>query len=248
MAILAPDSPLSTHGDYRLTGVTDVAELVPIHCLIDRGFPNYEYPAPTHDDATLNYIQFAHSLAKRGSSVQALDVGSARQIVSSAANLLVRNLAANGDVWTGQADGKRKLFPPIATLAPESMPPENTCLIALRVSYGAFTYYTGGGPHQRQKIRDGAMARRGNRCCQGSRAGQFHHPGSSRVFRCDQPGVYPPDASPGRHRPDLARLASSLVGAELGLQQSTLFRRTRRFRDRPSYQPQRLRMHDSPIT
>jgi beta-lactamase superfamily II metal-dependent hydrolase len=144
MGDLFPDSPRSRYGDYRLTGVTDVAELIPIHCLIDRGFPAYDYPAPANYDATLNYIQFAHWLEKRGFTVQKLVVGSSRQIVSATPNMLVRNLAANGEVWTGHRDEKRAVFPPIATLKPESLPPENTCSIALRVNYGAFTYYTGG--------------------------------------------------------------------------------------------------------
>ena len=144
MGDLSPDSPLSRYGNYRLTGVTAVAELIPIRCLIDRGFSAYDYPAPAVYDATLNYIQFVHSLEKRGFIVQRLDVGSSRQIVSAAPEMLVRNLAANGQVWIGQGDGKRDLFPPIAKLTPETLPPENTCSIALRVSYGEFTYYTGG--------------------------------------------------------------------------------------------------------
>ncbi len=144
MGDLAPDLPLSRYGGYRLTGVADVAELLPIHCLIDRGFPAYDYPAPANYDATLNYIQFVHSLEERGSTVQRLNVGSDRQIVSATPNMAIRNLSANGEVWTGRGDGKRELFPPLATLKPESLPPENACSIALRVNYGPFTYYTGG--------------------------------------------------------------------------------------------------------
>ncbi len=113
MGDLFPNPQLSHYGDYRLTGVADVAELIPSHCLIDRGFPSYDYPTPARYDATLNYIQFVHSIERRGSTVQRLDVGSSRQIVSTTPNLLVRNLAANGEVWTGQGDGKRGLFPPI---------------------------------------------------------------------------------------------------------------------------------------
>lgn len=37
-------NPISTNGNYRLTGVMDVDARVPIGKLIDRGFPDYRYP------------------------------------------------------------------------------------------------------------------------------------------------------------------------------------------------------------
>jgi hypothetical protein len=56
----------------------------------------------------------------------------------------VRNLAANGEVWTGTGEGTRRGFPDLRSLAKENFPTENMCSAAIRISYGAFGYYTGG--------------------------------------------------------------------------------------------------------
>lgn len=149
MGDVTTESPTSANGDYRLTGVTDVAELLPIRRLIDRGYPGYDYPAVSNYDATVNYIRFVHSIEKHGTKVERLKVGSARQIVLQHAaagyeSVGIRNLAANGEVWTGKDDATRQLFPPIASLQPKDYPPENACSLALKMHYGAFSYYIGG--------------------------------------------------------------------------------------------------------
>ena len=38
---LAPECPLSADGSYRLTGVSDVAAIVPIRRFVDRAWPDY---------------------------------------------------------------------------------------------------------------------------------------------------------------------------------------------------------------
>ena len=147
MGDLAPDSPTSTHGDYRLTGVTDVAELLPIRTLIDRGYPTYDYPASTTYDATQNYIRFVRAIDHHATTVQRLSVGSDQQITlqhKPTPDFAIRNLAANGEVWTGHADETKHLFPPLNTLQPAQYPPENACSCAIKMSYGPFSYYIGG--------------------------------------------------------------------------------------------------------
>jgi beta-lactamase superfamily II metal-dependent hydrolase len=147
MGELTPNSPSSTHGDYRLTGVTDVAELLPIRTLIDRGYPTYDYPATTTYDATLNYIRFVRAIDKHNTTVERLAVGSDKQITLQHKPTLgfnVRNLAANGEVWTGRGDETKSLFPPLDTLQPNQYPPENPCSCAIKMSYGPFSYYIGG--------------------------------------------------------------------------------------------------------
>lgn len=149
MGDLNPASPLSKSGEYKLTGVTDVAELIPIRHLIDRGYPDYSYPEPATYDATLNYIQFARALSKHGASVERFHVGSHSQIAlthdaSNFPSMKIQNLAANGEVWTGEAEKSRKLFPDLSQLKPSEYPTENSCSIALKLIYGAFSYYIGG--------------------------------------------------------------------------------------------------------
>jgi hypothetical protein len=149
MGTCSAESPLAADGTYRLTGVSDVAEILPIRRIVDRGFPDYSYPAPQTDKSALNYMAFVRSSARRGVRVERLQVGSSRQIglsyaASEFGSFEVRNLAANGEVWTGVGEGSRKLFPGLETLTSKQYPTENVCSVALRFGYGNFHYYNGG--------------------------------------------------------------------------------------------------------
>ena len=55
---LGPDNPPSSNGKFRLTGLMYVAAKVRICTLIDRGFPDYRYPAAQQDLFALNYLEF----------------------------------------------------------------------------------------------------------------------------------------------------------------------------------------------
>ena len=122
---------------------------MPIRRIIDRGFPDYNYPVAQTDKSALNYIAFVRSSARSGVRVERLQVGSSHQIglhyaASEFGSFEVRNLAANGEVWTGDGEGSRKLFPGLETLTSRQYPTENVCSAALRFGYGGFRYYNGG--------------------------------------------------------------------------------------------------------
>jgi beta-lactamase superfamily II metal-dependent hydrolase len=142
-------APRSRFGAYRLSGITDVAELVPIRRLVDRGYPNYDYPVVRHDETLDDYRAFVADARRRGMAVERFAVGSAAQFglahggVSDAA-FTVRNIAANGQVWNGRDDGAAALFPAPASLPPSDLPDENMCSCALKISYGPFAYFAGG--------------------------------------------------------------------------------------------------------
>lgn len=145
----AADSPRSRFGDYRLTGVTDVAEAVPIRRFIDRGAPNYDYPSPLENPMVQNYRRFVAVWQRRGSRVERFRPGSATQIAlvrrpNAYPSFGVRNLVANGEVWTGTGTATRRVFPELSALAPADYPDENMCSLAMRVEYGGFSYFTGG--------------------------------------------------------------------------------------------------------
>ena len=146
--------PPSPKGDYRLTGLMDVDALVPIRKLIDRGFPDYSYPAldspfSTSAPFALNYFEYVKSRQSLGESTERIKVGSSTQIrllqhPDRYENFRVRNLAANGEVWTGVGEQIHKTFPNLKDLQKEYYPTENMCSIALRLSFGKFDYFTGG--------------------------------------------------------------------------------------------------------
>jgi beta-lactamase superfamily II metal-dependent hydrolase len=146
---LGPECPLSTKGDYRLTGIMDVDARVPIARLIDRGFPDYDYPLPPEAPFARNYLEYVRSREKLDESTERINVGSANQIhlvrhPNQYPNFAVRNLAANGEVWTGVGEQTRRCFPDLKDLQNADYPTENMCSIAIRLSYGKFDYFTGG--------------------------------------------------------------------------------------------------------
>lgn len=149
MGSVRPEHPMSKSGAYRVGGVADVADMIPIRRFIDRGYPDYDYPAKLTDASTQNYINVVRVHQKKGVPVERIQTGSASQIrllsnPEKFPSFAVRNLAANGEVWTGTGEATRQHFPNLKTLSKEDYPDENMCSLALRISYGRFNYYTGG--------------------------------------------------------------------------------------------------------
>jgi len=146
---LSPDSPLSSDGTYRLTGVSDVAAIVPINRFVDRAWPDYTYPVPANVDFQKNYRAFLQAQSKAGRKIERFRPGSKDQFTllhksAGYPSFEIRNLIANGEVWTGEGEQTRKLFPDLSTLKPADYPAENPCSCAIRLRYGKFGYYTGG--------------------------------------------------------------------------------------------------------
>jgi hypothetical protein len=142
-------SPLSSLGNYRLTGAADVAEAIHVNEMLDRGWPDYAYPTSPKDPTSLNYIALARSMAKRGTIMQRARAGSLEQLAlrhdaSGYPNFNTRILSVNGDVWTGFGEGAKPMFPPPGKLSDTLLPSENMCCVSLRIQYGAFRYYSGG--------------------------------------------------------------------------------------------------------
>jgi beta-lactamase superfamily II metal-dependent hydrolase len=144
-------SKRSEQGNYALAGITEVAEFVTIKKIIDRGWPDYVYPRPIQDTMVRNYRTFLNWQVKgKNLRVEASVPGRNDQIVllhdpqKYRGLFEVRNISANGEIWTGVGTETRKHFPELKDLKPEQYPTENMCSIATRVSYGKFDYFTGG--------------------------------------------------------------------------------------------------------
>lgn len=144
-------SKTSQKGAYKLSGITEVHEYIPIKKLIDRNYPTYSYPvdiAKNHfDSATfLNYLRFIHSqVGTKAFSVEALQPGSMSQITlgqsSRYPTFQVRNVKVNGDIWTGKGNTFNNILPHTMT---SNLNNENPLSLAFKISYGAFDYFTGG--------------------------------------------------------------------------------------------------------
>jgi hypothetical protein len=142
-------APVAKLGAYRLGGVTDVAELLPIRTVVDRGYPDYDFPVRFDAPFADNYRAFISARKKAGGHVEAFRVGSADQFAgrghrATSVTCEVRNIAANGVVWTGHGTATRTLFPPLSSLPRADWPNENQCSAAIRVTSGRFSYFTAG--------------------------------------------------------------------------------------------------------
>ncbi len=152
--VLAPFRPpaldyaLVSHlHDDHMGALPELARHVPIRKVLDRGWPEYGGADIVAPLGAADYLAFARADAARMERFQA---GRADQITLLRAPLeyprfSVRNTAVNGRVWTGIGDATRSRFPENWQALPaHDRPTENESSLGIRVSYGAFDFYTGG--------------------------------------------------------------------------------------------------------
>lgn len=130
------------------TGLSAVEALLPIGCLIDRGYPDYDPLPPPDAPFAANYRAWLDARQGRGARVERIRVGDSNQILPRCANarttFAIHAIAGGGRLRTGVAGMSRPLFPPRSAWNAGAMPTENLCSIALRIDYGPFRYFTGG--------------------------------------------------------------------------------------------------------
>ena len=133
---------------YVPTGLSDVDDRMPATVVIDRAFPDFGLIEPPKAAFTSNYLGWLHSRRARNRRVEAARAGSSTQIEwrgqRSLPPLEARIIASNGAVWTGEGESARSLFPDFSQMADDVRPSENICSIAMKLSYGNFSYYSGG--------------------------------------------------------------------------------------------------------
>lgn len=149
MGFAYKDTPWASNHAYRLSGVTSVGDKIPFKKVIDRGWPDYQKPIPPECATTDNYINFLKwQVSHNNLKVEQFAVGVDSQLVlnrhpAKYPTFNIRNIAANGYVWTGLGDVARNYFLPSKYLSKEELPNENECSIAFRLSYGKFDYFSG---------------------------------------------------------------------------------------------------------
>ncbi len=147
MGMLYPTAK-TAKGGYKLTGITEVGEHLPIRKMLDRGWPDYAFPRPQTGAVMDNYRAFLKWQSEHGMKVERFVPGRNDQLVlrspAKYPSFEIRNVLANTEVWTGVANNTRQQFPPLASLQPDQYPEENPCSLGFRVSYGKFDYGTFG--------------------------------------------------------------------------------------------------------
>ncbi len=144
-----PNSVKSKHGDWVLTGVSELASIFPVGQILDRGWPDYNFPRPLSSRAVSNYRSFLKTYVSQGGRVEGIRPGSTSQIPLVHApgqyqDFSIRPVASNGVVWTGKGQQTRNCFPPLSSLAPADYPSENVCSASVLISYGKFRYFQSG--------------------------------------------------------------------------------------------------------
>jgi beta-lactamase superfamily II metal-dependent hydrolase len=144
---ILPGSKTSESGGYKLAGVTEVGDIIPFDKIIDRG---WDYPSIPTAQYFNNYTKFVNwHITNNGVMSEQFRPGINDQIFlvndpGRYPGFEVRNIAANGVVWTATGNNTRNHFPSLESLSPSEFPSENMCSIAFRLSYGKFNYFNGG--------------------------------------------------------------------------------------------------------
>ncbi|MDN3581389.1 hypothetical protein [Mucilaginibacter flavus] len=147
-------SPVANNGAYRLSGLTDVGDQIPITNMLDRGYPNYSYPLDLkkyykNNLTFANYLAFLnYQQSHSGLKAAALIAGSDQQIKllfnrNRYPDFSVRNIKSNGTIWSGQGDQTVNCFTESQVLEKGKFN-ENPLSNAIKITYGPFTYYAGG--------------------------------------------------------------------------------------------------------
>ena len=135
---------------YGLSGITLVGEFLDFGTLIDRAYPDYDFPSKKKvNNANKGFMPEYHKFVEykqaQGMKMEKFDVGALNQIKmlnnpkKYKKTFEIRNLAATGEVWTGKGTDAIKQYKGDPTLFDENV---NSC--AIRITYGDFRYYNGG--------------------------------------------------------------------------------------------------------
>lgn len=154
--------PMSANGYYRLNGATEILDNFPVTLMVDRGYPDYNYPYDLKDSSKeTNRAEIVNNykkaiewhMANKGLKVEKFAPGSNSQFSlqknpEAYPNVNIQNVYANGELWTGTGTSTRSIFPDQSTFKgtgknDEESPGENACSTVFVLTYGSFNFYSG---------------------------------------------------------------------------------------------------------
>lgn len=153
MGMLLPSSPVSKTGAYQLTGITEVADLIPIRTLVDRAAPGYATPIDlrtcnksNNQKTFANYLKMVDYRRQHSQAVVGLKAGALDQIRLQSPQRFpdfhIRNIASSGVIWTGRGSETQQYIPVDAIK--DCSYDENPFSNVIKMTYGGFGYYSGG--------------------------------------------------------------------------------------------------------
>lgn len=144
------DYLLITHFHADHMGGVALSDGIAVHTVVDRQGPDDHWPVPLRAEPHMQpYLRFVEQHVAGGGTAEAFRVGANTQFTlrrhaEQYPAFDIRNVAANGQVWTGVNNEVHSHFPPLDSLPADDYPTENQCSAAIRLSYGKFDYFTGG--------------------------------------------------------------------------------------------------------
>jgi hypothetical protein len=143
---VSPQSPptldyavITHYHEDHMGAIAEVGRRIPISTLIDRG----DRPPPPSGPVVASYLEFRKG--RRSETFRPGRADQIQQLHNPGSNFEVRNIAANGEVWTGRGTDTRSQFPAgWANLPLADQPRENQFSIAIRIRFGPFNYFSGG--------------------------------------------------------------------------------------------------------
>lgn len=154
--------PVSSNSStYRLNGIPEILDNFKVGAVLDRGWPDYDYPfdmqtLPSNKAAVKNYVNAVKwHVENSGVKAEMFRAGVTDQIVPKTSDykVTVRNIAVNGNIWTGNGTETKMTFPekkdivvanPAKITGTDKCPAENICSCVMKISYGNFDFFTGG--------------------------------------------------------------------------------------------------------
>ncbi|MDR0431372.1 MAG: MBL fold metallo-hydrolase [Tannerellaceae bacterium] len=139
---------------YKLSGISQVAEYIRLNKIVDRGWPDYDYPSRKAIEANnidfnnyIRFIRYQHDVRKI--PVERFRPGSISQFKLLYApekypEFSIRNIYSNAKVWTGGGESFIDLQTGLKLLDNNDVLSENNCSNIIKLSYGPFDYYSGG--------------------------------------------------------------------------------------------------------
>lgn len=145
------DLPEHESGRFRLSSLPEIGSSIVFGKIMDRCYPDYDYPRSLDDAKMMNYRAFLEWTAEEnGTELDAWDVGSSSQVVplhDASCGVSVRNYSGNGSFWTGEGEESFTVMPSAEEFAagPSSaVPAENAFSCSYILTYGDFDFFLGG--------------------------------------------------------------------------------------------------------
>ena len=152
------------HGDH-MGAMAEFLDLVPVNRIMDRGWPDYNYPFDMQTKASNAGIVKAYvkavkaKVSSKALTAEMFKAGSADQVVllknaSAYPGFKFQNVAVNGEIWNGSGTATATAtFPALKDIVvsdpknvanSDKCPEENHCTTVFKLSYGNFDFFHGG--------------------------------------------------------------------------------------------------------